>query len=135
MSKILIVEDEESIADLESGSFTDLLEAMRGQRQSAKESVQADVEQWYSELNSMESAGRITAAQNKQYKEMTGWYVKGQEGSELTKSLQLGANTLNSAYSVLIPKNTVHFLQGSVYCSGSFLHMRSSMYLLPAAGS
>ena len=78
---------------------------MRGQRQSAKESVQADVEQWYSELNSMESAGRITDAQNKQYKEMTGWYVKGQEGSELTKSLQLGANTLNSAYAEKIQSN------------------------------
>ena len=36
---------------------------VRYQRQSAKESVQADVEQWYSELNSMESAGRITSAE------------------------------------------------------------------------
>ena len=88
-------------ADLESGSFTDLLGAMRDQRQSAKESVQADVEQWYSELNSMESAGRITTAQNKQYHEMTGWYVKGQEGNELSKSLQLGSNTLNSSYCLL----------------------------------
>lgn len=92
-------------ADLESGSFTDLLGAMRDQRQSAKESVQADVEQWYSELNSMESAGRITAAQNKQYHDMTGWYVKGQEGSELSKSLQLGSNTLNSAYAEKIQSN------------------------------
>ena len=92
-------------ADLESGSFTDLLGAMRDQRQSAKESVQADVEQWYSELNSMESAGRITAAQNKQYHDMTGWYVKGQEGSELSKSLQLGSNTLNSAYAEKIESN------------------------------
>ena len=92
-------------ADLESGSFTDLLGAMRDQRQSAKESVQADVEQWYSELNSMESAGRITSAQNKQYHEMTGWYVKGQEGSELSKSLQLGSNTLNSAYAEKIQSN------------------------------
>lgn len=92
-------------ADLESGSFTDLLGAMRDQRQSAKESVQADVEQWYSELNSMESAGRITAAQNKQYHDMTGWYVKGQEGSELSKSLQLGSNTLNSAYAERVQGN------------------------------
>lgn len=92
-------------ADLESGSFTDLLEAMRGQRQSAKESVQADVEQWYAELNSMEKAGRITSKQNEQYHEMTGWYVKGQEGSELSKSLQLGSNTLNSAYAEKIQKN------------------------------
>ena len=91
-------------ADLESGSFTDLLEAMRDQRQSAKESVQADVERWYSELNSM-AAGRITAAQNKQYHDMTGWYVKGQEGSELSKSLQLGSNTLNSAYAEKIESN------------------------------
>ncbi len=92
-------------ADLESGSFTDLLGAMRDQRQSAKESVQTDVEQWYSELNSMESAGRITSAQNKQYHEMTGWYVKGQEGSELSKSLQLGSNTLNSAYAERVQGN------------------------------
>lgn len=92
-------------ADLESGSFTDLLGAMRDQRQSAKESVQADVEQWYSELNSMESAGRITSAQNKQYHDMTGWYVKGQEGSELSKSLQLGSNTLNSAYAERVQGN------------------------------
>ena len=92
-------------ADLESGSFTDLLGAMRDQRQSAKESVQADVEQRYSEFNSMESAGRITSAQNKQYHEMTGWYVKGQEGNELSKSLQLGSNTLNSAYAEKIQSN------------------------------
>ena len=92
-------------ADLESGSFTDLLGAMRDQRQSAKESVQADVEQRYSELNSMESAGRITSAQNKQYHEMTGWYVKGQEGNELSKSLQLGSNTLNSSYAEKIQSN------------------------------
>lgn len=92
-------------ADLESGSFTDLLGAMRDQRQSAKESVQADVEQWYSELNSMESAGRITSAQNKQYHDMTGWYVKGQEGNELSKSLQIGSNTLNSAYAERVQGN------------------------------
>lgn len=113
-------------ADLESGSFTDLLEAMRGQRQSAKESVQADVEQWYSELNSMESAGRITAAQNKQYKEMTGWYVKGQEGSELTKSLQLGANTLNSAYAEKIQSNRQSLAENAQYSLESAQNMLAS---------
>ena len=102
-------------ADLESGSFTDLLGAMRDQRQSAKESVQADVEQWYSELNSMESAGRITSSQNKQYKEMTGWYVKGQEGSELSKSLQLGSNTLNSAYAEKIQSNRQSLAENTQY--------------------
>lgn len=102
-------------ADLESGSFTDLLGAMRDQRQSAKESVQADVEQWYSELNSMESAGRITSAQNKQYHDMTGWYVKGQEGSELSKSLQLGSNTLNSAYADKITSNLSGLRENAQY--------------------
>lgn len=92
-------------ADLESGSFTDLLEATRDQRQSAKESVQADVISWYQELDAMEYDGRITSAQNKQYHDMTGWYVKGQEGSELSKSLQLGSNTLNSAYAEKIQSN------------------------------
>lgn len=94
-----------SASGLESGSFTDLLEAMRDQRQSAKESVQADVTEWYSELNSMESAGRITATQNKQYHDMTGWYVTGQEGQELSKSLQLGSNTLNDVYGDKITSN------------------------------
>lgn len=102
-------------ADLESGSFTDLLGAMRDQRQSAKESVQADVEQWYSELNSMESAGRITTAQNKQYHEMTGWYVKGQEGNELSKSLQLGSNTLNSSYAEKIQSNRQSLAENTQY--------------------
>lgn len=102
-------------ADLESGSFTDLLGAMRDQRQSAKESVQADVEQWYSELNSMQSAGRITSAQNKQYHEMTGWYVKGQEGNELSKSLQLGSNTLNSAYAEKIQSNRQSLAENTQY--------------------
>lgn len=87
----------------------------RHQRQSAKESVQADVEQWYSELNSMESAGRITSAQNKQYHKMTGWYVKGQEGNELSKSLQLGSNTLNSAYAEKIQSNRQSLAENTQY--------------------
>ena len=77
-----------SAADLTSGSFTDLVEEMRSQRETA-----------------MEKSGRITAAQNQHYQEMTGWYVRGQEGSELSKSLQLGSNTLNDAYGDKITGN------------------------------
>lgn len=94
-----------SAADLTSGSFTDLVEEMRSQRETAMESVQSDVTQWYAELNAMEKFGRITAAQNQHYQEMTGWYVRGQEGSELSKSLQLGSNTLNDAYGEKITGN------------------------------
>lgn len=94
-----------SAADLESGSFTDLMEEMRSQRETAMESVQADVTQWYSELNAMEAAGRITHAQNQSYQEQTGWYVRGQEGSELAKSLELGSNTLNDTYGEKITGN------------------------------
>lgn len=94
-----------SAADLESGSFTDLMDEMRSQRETAMESVQADVTQWYSELNAMEAAGRITHAQNQSYQEQTGWYVRGQEGSELSKSLQLGSNTLNDTYGEKITGN------------------------------
>ena len=94
-----------SAADLTSGSFTDLVEEMRSQRKTAMESVQSDVTQWYAELNAMEKSGRITAAQNQHYQEMTGWYVRGQEGSELSKSLQLGSNTLNDAYGDKITGN------------------------------
>lgn len=94
-----------SAADLTSGSFTALVEEMRSQRETAMESVQSDVTQWYAELNAMEKSGRITAAQNQHYQEMTGWYVRGQEGSELSKSLQLGSNTLNDAYGDKITGN------------------------------
>ena len=94
-----------SAADLTSGSFTDLIEEMRSQRETAMESVQSDVTQWYAELNAMEKSGRITSAQNQHYQEMTGWYVRGQEGSELSKSLQLGSNTLNDAYGDKITGN------------------------------
>lgn len=94
-----------SAADLTSGSFTDLIEEMRSQRETAMESVHSDVTQWYAELNAMEKFGRITSAQNQHYQEMTGWYVRGQEGSELSKSLQLGSNTLNDAYGDKITGN------------------------------
>lgn len=94
-----------SAADLESGSFTDLMDEMRSQRETAMESVQADVTQWYSELNAMEAAGRITHAQNQSYQEQTGWYVRGQQGSELAKSLELGSNTLNDTYGEKITGN------------------------------
>lgn len=94
-----------SAADLESGSFTDLMDEMRSQRETAMESVQADVTQWYSELNAMEAAGRITHAQNQSYQEQTGWYVRGQQGSELAKSLELGSNTLNDTYREKITGN------------------------------
>ena len=94
-----------SAADLESGSFTDLMDEMRSQRETAMESVQADVTQWYSELNAMEAAGRITHAQNQSYQEQTGWYVRGQQGSELSKSLELGSNTLNDTYGEKITGN------------------------------
>lgn len=94
-----------SAADLESGSFTNLMDEMRSQRETAMESVQADVTQWYSELNAMEAAGRITHAQNQSYQEQTGWYVRGQQGSELAKSLELGSNTLNDTYGEKITGN------------------------------
>lgn len=94
-----------SAADLESGSFTDLMDEMRSQRETAMESIKADVTQWYSELNAMEAAGRITHAQNQSYQEQTGWYVRGQEGSELSKSLELGSNTLNDTYGEKITGN------------------------------
>ena len=74
----------------------------------------------------MESAGRITDAQNKQYKEMTGWYVKGQEGSELTKSLQLGANTLNSAYAEKIQSNRQSLAENAQYSLESAQNMLAS---------
>lgn len=94
-----------SAADLESGSFTDLMDEMRSQRETAMESVKADMTQWYSELEAMKDYGRITPEQYESYKEQTGWYVRGQEGSELSKSLELGSNTLNDTYGEKITGN------------------------------
>lgn len=94
-----------SAADLESGSFTDLMDEMRSQRETAMESIKADTTQWYSELEAMKDYGRITPEQYESYKEQTGWYVRGQEGSELSKSLELGSNTLNDTYGEKITRN------------------------------
>lgn len=94
-----------SAADLESGSFTDLMDEMRSQRETAMESIKADTTQWYSELEAMKDYGRITPEQYESYKEQTGWYVRGQQGSELAKSLELGSNTLNDTYSEKITGN------------------------------
>lgn len=94
-----------SAADLESGSFTDLMDEMRSQRETTMESIKADTTQWYSELEAMKDYGRITPEQYESYKEQTGWYVRGQEGSELSKSLELGSNTLNDTYGEKITGN------------------------------
>lgn len=94
-----------SAADLESGSFTDLMDEMRSQRETAMESIKADTTQWYSELEAMKDYGRITPEQYESYKEQTGWYVRGQEGSELSKSLEFGSNTLNDTYGEKITGN------------------------------
>lgn len=94
-----------SAADLESGSFTDLMDEMRSQRETAMESIKADTTQWYSELEAMKDYGRIIPEQYESYKEQTGWYVRGQEGSELSKSLELGSNTLNDTYGEKITGN------------------------------
>lgn len=94
-----------SAADLESGSFTDLMDEMRSQRETEMESIKADTTQWYSELEAMKDYGRITPEQYESYKEQTGWYVRGQEGSELSKSLELGSNTLNDTYGEKITGN------------------------------
>lgn len=94
-----------SAADLESGSFTDLMDEMRSQRETAMESIKADTTQWYSELEAMKDYGRITPEQYESYKEQTGWYVRGQQGSELAKSLELGSNTLNDTYGEKITGN------------------------------
>ena len=69
------------------------------------ESIKADTTQWYSELEAMKDYGRITPEQYESYKEQTGWYVRGQEGSELSKSLELGSNTLNDTYGEKITGN------------------------------
>lgn len=94
-----------SAADLESGSFTDLLGEMRNQRKTAMESVRADVTSWYAELNAMEDEGRITHEQNRHYQELTGNYVRNQKGIEISKSLSLASTTLQDTYGDLINSN------------------------------
>lgn len=94
-----------SAADLESGSFTDLLGEMRNQRKTAMESVRADVTSWYAELNAMEDEGRITHEQNRHYQELTGNYVRNQKGIEISKSLSLASTTLQDAYGDKILSN------------------------------
>ena len=96
-----------SAADLESGSFTDLMDEMRSQRETAMESIKADTTQWYSELEAMKDYWKNYSLNSmRAIKEQTGWYVRGQEGSELVEeSLQLGSNTLNDTYGEKITGN------------------------------
>ncbi|EET60428.1 phage tail tape measure protein, TP901 family [Marvinbryantia formatexigens DSM 14469] len=92
-------------ADLESGSFTELLGAVRDQRESAMEAVREDVTAWYAELNGMEASGRITAEENDTYHKMTEGYVRQQRGMETAKGLELGRDTLQGAYGGKIAEN------------------------------
>lgn len=93
-----------SAADLDSGSFTKLLSSAREQYDTGVAEVQEDMTNWYQELRSMEAAGRIDNAQK--YIDMSQSYIRGQKGTDLSKILSLGNNTLNDTYGDLISENT-----------------------------
>lgn len=92
-------------ADLESGAFEDVVASLQSQRESAGAAIEADAKDFYSKLNAMEAAGRISASENDRYKELAGWAIRGQQGQELGRSLEFEANTLQDAYGDKLSSN------------------------------
>lgn len=92
-------------ADLESGAFEDVVESLHSQRESAEAAIKADSLDFYSKLNAMEAAGRISADENDRYQKLAGWAISGQQGQELGRSLEFEANTLRDAYGERVTAN------------------------------
>lgn len=92
-------------ADLESGAFEDVVKSMQDQRESAGAAIEADAKDFYSKLNAMEAAGRISAEQSASYKDTAGWAITGQQGQELGRSLEFETNTLRDTYGSRLQSN------------------------------
>lgn len=91
--------------DLESGSFTSVVEALAEQREAAAETVEASAKEFYATLNAMEDAGRITSKTNDHYKELASQAIRNQQASDLMTSLSFETNTLNDTYGEALANN------------------------------
>lgn len=84
--------------DLTADSFTSVVEALAGQRDTAAQETQALATEFYSYLNAAESSGRITATQNEYYKNLSGQAIRNQKANDLMTSLDFETNTLSDTY-------------------------------------
>lgn len=91
--------------DLTSESFTSVVEALAGQRETAAEETQALATEFYSYLNAAEASGRITAQQNEHYKNLASQAIRNQKANDLMTSLNFENNTLSDTYGELIATN------------------------------
>lgn len=91
--------------DLTADSFTSVVEALAGQRETAAEGTQALATEFYSDLNAAEASGRITARQNEHYKDLANQAIRNQKANDLMTSLNLENNTLSGTYGDLIATN------------------------------
>lgn len=90
---------------LESGSFTSLLEEMRAQREADFAALDENAEGMYSMFNGWANSGKITSAQHESLKELWGYNYKNLQGDSMIRSLGFESNTLSDAYSNVIDKN------------------------------
>ncbi|WP_330592174.1 phage tail tape measure protein [Fusicatenibacter saccharivorans] len=91
--------------DLTADSFTSVVEALAGQRETAAEETQALATEFYSYLNAAEASGRITARQNEHYKDLANQAIRNQKANDLMTSLNFENNTLSGTYGDLIATN------------------------------
>ena len=91
--------------DLTAGSFTSVVEALAGQRQTAAEETQALATELYSCLNAAEASGRITKADNENYHSMAGQAIRNQNAENLMTSIDFATNTLQGTYGDKIQAN------------------------------
>lgn len=91
--------------DLTADSFTSVVEALAGQRETAAEETQALATEFYSYLNAAEASGRITKRQNEHYKDLASQAIRNQKANDLMTSLDFENNTLGGTYGDLISTN------------------------------
>lgn len=91
--------------DITSESFTEIVDALQQQRESAAESLDATSREYYSTLNAMEGQGRISGSESDVLKSQWRTAVRNQQGLDIAKSLDFENNTLSDAYGEKLSEN------------------------------
>lgn len=84
--------------DLTADSFSEVVNALVEQRETASEALDANSKEFYEVINGLTNSGRLTEDENEYWKEQWSQAVRNQEATDLTRSLDFESNTLSDTY-------------------------------------
>lgn len=85
-------------ADLEAGSFQEIIDRYQEQRETQQAEIDALSEEYYNAINSAQSSGRLSSGAAEQWKSDWLQGILGKQGSSLANAVSFESNTLQDTY-------------------------------------